>query len=286
MSGVMVACGHKSEYDASGNFEATDVTLSAATPGKVLRLDVEEGDTVMPGQTVALIDTLALHYQKEQLAFRRSASDVSRPDIPRQLAALQRELEKQLTERRRLVNLLADGAATVKQLDDIDAAIKILRDRIAAQESSLANTTASINESAASVGMQIRQLEHSIAECSVQSPMKGTVVTKYCEAGEYAVPAKPLVTIANLDRMYLRAYFTSAQLADLRQGQKVTVIADFGGDRRREYPGTVTWISPESEFTPKNIQTPDSRSNLVYAVKIAVDNDGYLKIGGFGNVRL
>ena len=283
---TLMACGKTEEYDASGNFEATDVTVSAESAGKILTFGLEEGDTVAAGQLIALIDTTQLHLQKEQLLHQRSASDAARPDIALQLAASRRELEKQRLERKRIENLLADGAATAKQLDDINSAIKVLEDRIAAQQSTLAGNTASISESASSIQMQVSQIDSRIDDCSVLSPIKGTVLTKYCEAGEYAVPGKPLLRLADLDKIYLRAYFTSAQLADIKLGQKVTVTADFGGDKLFDYPGTVTWIAEESEFTPKNIQTKDSRSNLVYAVKIAVKHDGRLKIGGFGNVRL
>jgi len=283
---AMVSCSKATDYDASGNFEATDVILSAESAGKILMFDVDEGDTITAGKLIALVDTAQLHFQKEQLLYLRSASNVSRPDIPLQLASLRQELEKQVNERKRIVNLLADGAATTKQLDDINSAIRVLEDRISAQQSSLINSIASIDESALSIEMQIRQISDKIAGCKIQSPIAGTVLTKYCEAGEYATPGKPLLKIANLDKIYLRAYFTSAQLADIKLGQKVTVVANFGADKVYEYPGTITWISSESEFTPKNVQTQDSRSNLVYAVKIAVKNDGRLKIGGYGNVRL
>lgn len=199
---------------------------------------------------------------------------------------MRRDLEKQLAEKRRIERLLADGAATAKQLDDINAAVAILKDRIAAQESTLRNSTASIDESASAIQSQIERITDQISDCYITSPIAGTVLAKYCQAGEYVVPGKPLMKVADLSKIYLRAYFTSAQLADIRLGQEVTVVADFGGDKLYEYPGTITWISSESEFTPKNIQTQDSRSNLVYAVKIAVKNDGRLKIGGYGNVKL
>lgn len=280
------SCKKAPEYDASGNFEATDVTLSAETPGKILEFDIEEGDTIRADQFVALIDTAQLHYQRQQLLFQHSASNVNRPDISLQLAASRRDLEKQLTEKRRIENLLADGAATAKQLDDINAAVSVLKDRIAAQESTLRNNTASINESSSAIQAQIDRISDQISDCYITSPIAGTVLTKYCEAGEYVMPGKPLLKVADLNKIYLRAYFTSAQLADIKLGQQVSVIANFGGDKLFEYPGTIIWISTESEFTPKNIQTQDSRSNLVYAAKIAVKNDGRLKIGGYGNVRL
>lgn len=280
------SCKKTTEYDASGNFEATDVTLSAETPGRILEFDIAEGDSVRAHQFVALIDTAQLHYQRQQLLYQHSASNENRPDISLQLAGSRRDLEKQQTEKRRIENLLADGAATTKQLDDINAAISVLTDRIAAQESTLRNNTASINESSSAIQSQIERISDQISDCYITSPIAGTVLTKYCEAGEYVMPGKPLMKVADLNKIYLRAYFTSAQLADIKIGQSVTVTANFGGDKLFEYPGRITWISSESEFTPKNIQTQDSRSNLVYAVKIAVKNDGRLKIGGYGNVKL
>jgi len=282
----LCSCNKAPEYDASGNFEATDVTLSAETPGKILEFDISEGDTIRANQFLALIDTAQLHYQRRQLLFQHSASNSGRPDISVQLASLRRDLEKQLTEKRRVENLLADGAATTKQLDDINAAVGILKDRITAQESTLRKNTASINESSSAIQSQIERISDQITDCYITSPIAGTVLTKYCEAGEYVMPGKPLLKVADLSKIYLRAYFTSARLADIKLGQNVTVVANFGGDKLYEYSGTITWISSESEFTPKNIQTQDSRSNLVYAVKIAVKNDGRLKIGGYGNVKL
>jgi len=283
---MLSACDKAPEYAASGNFEATDITLSAETAGRILEFDVEEGDTLQANQFIALIDTAQFHYQREQLKFQHSATDVSRPDIALQLAASRRELEKQQRERQRIENLLADGAATAKQLDDINAAISMIKAHIAAQESTLRNNSASITESGSAIQSQSERIADQIEDCYITTPIHGTVLTKYCERGEYAVPGKPLLKIADLSRIYLRAYFTSEQLADIELGQKVTVVANFGGDKLYEYPGTITWIASESEFTPKDIQTQDSRANLVYAVKIAVKNDGRLKIGGYGNVRL
>ena len=283
---MLFSCSKKPEYDASGNFEATDVTISAETTGKILEFDIQEGDSVTAGKIIAIVDTAQLHYQREQLGFKRSASNVSRPDIRIQLAAMERELQQQRHEQQRIRNLLADGAATTKQLDDINATVKVLEDRIAAQRSSLSKTSSSTDETASAIHMQIEQLSDLINDSYIVSPINGTVLTKYCEPGEYATPGKPLLKVADLNKIYLRAYFTSAQLSDIKLGQKVTVVANFGGDKLYEYPGTITWISSESEFTPKNIQTQDSRSNLVYAAKIAVKNDGRIKIGGYGNVRL
>lgn len=283
---LLTSCHKTEEYAASGNFEATDVVISAETTGKILEFDINEGDTLEANRFIALVDTAQLHYQRQQLMFQHSASNANRPNVSLQLAASRRELEKQQREKRRIENLLADGAATTKQLDDINAAISVLNDKIVAQESTLHNNTASLNESGSAIQSQVERITDQIADCYITSPIAGTVLTKYCETGEYVVPGKPLLKVANLNKIYLRAYFTSAQLADLKLGQQVTVVANFGGEKLYDYPGKITWISSESEFTPKNIQTQDSRSNLVYAVKIAVQNDGRIKIGGYGNVKI
>lgn len=284
---ALTACNNTPDYDASGFFEATEVTLSAESSGQIMNFDAEEGDPVKAGQVIALIDTVPLHLERLQLLGQRKVTAVQRPDIATQLAASRRELAKQQTELQRIENLLAAGAATSKQLDDINAAIRVIESQIAAQESTLGKTASLSDRSVDVIDLQIDRLNDRINRCKVIAPISGTVITKFCEAGEFAAPGKPIVKIADLKKMKLTAYFTSEQLADLKVGQEVTVLANYGGDAVKEYPGRIISIASESEFTPKNIQTQDSRSNLVYAVKIAVDNsDGTLKIGSFGNVRL
>lgn len=284
---ALTACNNTPDYDASGFFEATEVTLSAESSGQIMNFDAEEGDPVKAGQVIALIDTVPLHLERLQLLGQRKVTAVQRPDIATQLAASRRELAKQQTELQRIENLLAAGAATSKQLDDINAAIRVIESQIAAQESTLGKTASLSDRSVDVIDLQIDRLNDRINRCKVIAPISGTVITKFCEAGEFAAPGKPIVKIADLKKMKLTAYFTSEQLADLKVGQEVTVLANYGGDAVKEYPGRIISIASESEFTSKNIQTQDSRSNLVYAVKIAVDNsDGTLKIGSFGNVRL
>lgn len=284
---VLTACNKTPDYDASGFFEATEITLSSESAGKIISLDAEEGDTLSAGEIVALIDTIALHLERLQLEGQRSVTAVQRPDVSTQLAATRQELSKQQTERRRIENLLAAGAATTKQLDDINSAIKVLEDRLKAQESTLSKSASQADKAVDVIDIQIARLNDRIERCKIAAPINGTVVTKFCEEGEYAAPGKPIVKIADLKKMKLTAYFTSEQLAELKIGQDVTVLANYGGNSIKEYPGKIISIASESEFTPKNIQTQDSRSILVYAVKIAVDNnDGKLKIGSFGNVRL
>lgn len=283
---LTAACGRSGDFDATGTFEATEVVVSAEAAGRILRFDAEEGDVLEAGRQVGAIDTVQLYLQKLQLERQRASVVSNRPDIAKQAASLREQIAKQQTERRRVENLLRDGAATTKQLDDIDAQIKVLNGQLEAQLSTLRNNAASIDENSSSIDLQIARIENQLAKCRIASPVAGTVLAKYSEAGELASVGRPLMKVADLDRIYLRAYFTSDQLAGLKLGQEVTVTADFGGDSRIDYPGRIVWIASESEFTPKTIQTRDSRANLVYAAKIAVENDGRLKIGLYGEVRL
>ncbi len=281
-----VACGRGGDYDATGTFEATEVTVSAEAAGRILYFDVEEGDDLAAGKQIGAIDTVQLYLQKLQLERQQASVRSSRPDIAKQVSSLREQITKQQTERRRIENLLKDGAATTKQLDDIDSQLKVLQRQLDAQLSTLGNNAASIDENSSAIELQIAQVEDRLAKCRLASPILGTVLAKYAEAGELASVGRPLMKVADLGKIYLRAYFTSDQLAELTLGREVMVTADFGGDERFEYPGRVTWVASESEFTPKTIQTRDTRANLVYAVKIAVENDGRLKIGMYGEVKL
>lgn len=281
-----MSCGTEAEFDAQGSFEATEVVVSAEAAGRILWFDAEEGTAVEPGARIGQIDTLQLDLQRRQLEAQQAALLASRPDIRAQAAALREQIAKQERELTRVQNLLRDGAATTKQRDDIEAQIRILQSQLSAALSSLDKSTVTIDGNAAVVESQIAALDDRIARCRIASPIAGVVLTKYAEAGELAAVGKPLLKVADLEHLYLRAYFTSEQLAAIRVGDAVTVTADFGGDQRYDYEGRITWISPESEFTPKTIQTRDSRANLVYAAKIAVQNDGRLKIGLAGEVRL
>ena len=283
---LAVSCGSKPPYDAQGTFEATEVVVSSEAAGRILCFDVEEGMPITSGATVGTIDSLQLHLQRKQLAAQLSALLGSRPDIKAQAASLREQIAKQQTERTRVQNMLRDGAATQKQLDDIEAQIRVLESQLTATLSTLGKNTATINDNAAALEAQIAALDDRIAKCRIISPVSGTVLVKYAEAGELAAVGKPLMKIADLNDIYLRAYFTSDQLGRIRLGDKVRVVADFGGNERYDYEGRIAWIASESEFTPKTIQTKDSRANLVYAVKIAVHNDGRLKIGLTGEVVL
>jgi HlyD family secretion protein len=280
------SCGNNGKYDAQGTFEATEVVVSSEAAGRILSFDIEEGMPVKAGIVVGKIDSLQLLLQHKQLSAQLSALLDSRPDTKAQVASLREQIDKQKSELRRVKNMLNDGAATQKQYDDIEAHIRILKSQLSATLSTLDKSTATINNNAEALEAQMEALADRISKCSIISPIDGIVLVKYAEAGELATMGRPLMKIANLDKIYLRAYFTSNQLANLKLGDEVTVTADFGGTALYDYVGHITWISSESEFTPKTIQTEDSRANLVYAVKIAVENDGRLKIGLSGNVTL
>lgn len=283
---MLAACDKAPEYDATGIFEATTVTVAAETAGKILSLDIAEGDSVTIGENIAVIDTAILVLQKKQLDSQRQSAESATPDIAAQAAALRSQIAHQQNECERQARLLADGATTQKQYDDAQAMLGTLRGQLTALLSTLGKNKSSISDNAVAIQYQSEQIDEQIAKSIINSPLTGTVLVKYAESGEYATPGKPLVKIADLGKIYLRAYFTASQLADISIGRQVTVIADFGGDELYEYPGTITWIAQESEFTPKSIQTQDSRANLVYAVKVAVKNDGRLKLGQYGEVRL
>ena len=283
---LLAACQNKEKYDATGIFEANTVTVSAETSGNLVMFNVEEGDSIVAGQQVGLVDTVLLALQKKQIQSQQLATEKSSPDIAAQAAALRSQIAHQQSECDRIARLLADDAATQKQSDDANAQLRTLRGQLEGLLSSLDKNRSSITESASALQYQKEQIEEQIRKSSITAPITGTVLQKYAERGEYASPGRPLFKLANLDDIYLRSYFTASQLAYIRIGQEVTVVADFGGDEQYEYRGIITWIAQESEFTPKSIQTRDSRANLVYAVKIAVINDGRLKLGQYGEVRL
>ncbi len=283
---LLVACGGKQDFDATGTFEATEVTLSAETTGRLLTLASEEGMQVHVGEVLAVVDTAALHLQLQQLRTQQSALLKSRPDIGKQVASLRSHIVKQEREVARVENLVKDNAATQKQLDDAQTQLGVLRNQLDATLSQLGSSSEAIEQNAAAMEWQIKQVALQLERSTLKAPMDGRVLATWLHPGEMAVAGRPLLKVADLDHIYLRAYFTSDQLSKVNLGQKVTVTADFGGDERYDYEGTVTWIASESEFTPKNIQTRSSRANLVYAVKIAVVNDGRLKVGVYGEVKL
>ena len=283
---VLASCQNTEKYDATGIFEANTVTVSSETSGKLVSFAIDEGDSLIAGRQVGLVDTTLLALQRKQLHSQQLATEKSSPDIAAQAAALRSQIAHQQNECDRIARLLANGAATQKQSDDANAGLKTLRGQLEGLLSTLDKNRGSITESASALQYQKEQIEEQMRKSRITAPITGTVLQKYAEQGEYATPGRPLFKMANLNDIYLRCYFTASQLAHIRIGQEVTVIADFGGNEQYEYAGKIIWIAQESEFTPKSIQTQDSRSNLVYAVKVAVKNDGRLKLGQYGEVRL
>lgn len=277
--------GNKDTFDATGAFEATEVIVSSEANGKIKELSLQEGDRLQAGAVLGYIDTTQLYLKKMQLAAGLRSVDIRKPDIRKQIAALEQQIAVARTEQQRMENLVRAKAGNQKQVDDIANNIKYLQKQLDAQYSSLSKTSGGADAESEGIQYQIMQLDDQLQKSRITNPQAGTVLVKYAEPGEVTTAGKPLYKIADTDLLYLRAYITADQLSQLKQGQTVRVFADYGTDERREYPGTITWISDKSEFTPKGIQTKDERANLVYAVKIAVRNDGYLKIGQYGEVE-
>lgn len=280
------ACQEQNTYDAAGTFEATTMTISAEATGRILTLNVEEGDKIEAGMVLGGIDSTQLVLQRKQLQCQLSAVRNTAPDIIMQRMPYNEQISKLKTELERVKKMLAEGAATKKQQDDIEAQIRLIESQRDAAVGAMSNSASSINDNAGAIALQVAQLNYLIAKCQITAPISGVVQSKYSKAGEVTATGRPLLKIIDTSAFYLRAYFTSAQLADIKIGKKVKVVADYGGDKRKEYEGKICWISQECEFTPKNIQTSDTRASLVYAVKIAVNNDGTLKMGMYGEVTL
>jgi HlyD family secretion protein len=296
----MVSCSNQEkECDATGTFEATEVTVSAKSTGELKTFDITEGQIVESGVVVGQIDAYQLQMtaqqleaQKRQLAMSRNATDSRRLDLEKQLSSINQQISNTQRERQRFSELVRDGAVPRKQLDDINNQIKVLerqrdatRDQIRSNNASLSEQSKGISAQIDGIDAQRKQIADQIANAEVKAPLSGTVLEKYVERGEFVATGKPLFKIADTQNMYLRAYVTSSQLKDIKVGQKVKVFADYGGGQKKEYDGTISWISSRSEFTPKTILTDDERADLVYAVKIAIKNDGYVKIGMYGEVK-
>ena len=286
IAAVLTACnsGDK-EYDATGTFEATETTVAAEQAGTLLTFSLEEGDNIKAGTEVGLIDTTQLWLKISQTEASKAVYQSQKPDQEKQIAATRQQLAKARTEQQRYKELVADGAAPSKMLDDASNQVQVLQRQLDAQVSTLQTSTNALSRQMDAADVQVRQLRDQLLKCHIKSPVGGTVLEKYVERGEYVTPGKPLFKIGDVRHMYLRAYITSAQLKNVKTGQKVKVFADYGGGQKKEYVGTVTWISSRSEFTPKTILTDDERADLVYAVKIAIETDGYVKIGMYGEVR-
>ena len=281
------ACGHKKgNYDAAGTFEAVETLVSAQATGQIEAFNLIEGQLLTANTEVGHIDTIQLHLKKKQLMASMKAVDSRSYNVSLQIASIKQQISKQQTELARFQNLLKSNAATQKQVDDIQASIDLLQRQLAAQTETLQNSNNSISSEIKSLAIQVEQVEDLIRKSIISSPIDGTVLAKYAEKGEIAVQGRALFKVADINSLYLRAYFTADQLDKLQLNQTLNVFTDFGKKEMREYAGTIIWISDKAEFTPRTILTKNERANLVYAVKIAVKNDGYLKIGMYGEVKI
>ena len=281
-----VSCADKgSQKDATGVFEATEVIVSAEANGKLLRFEAQEGQQLKKNAILGQIDTIQLSLKKMQLRANQLAVLASKPDLPSQVGAIEKEIDKLEFEKRRTQKLIEGDVATQKQLDDIESKLLVLRAQLKAQKKSLGSSIDAIDAQYNAMEVQIDQLNDQISRCQIKSPIDGSILVKFTEEGEFVNVGKPLFKVANMETMVLRAYVTAQQLKDLQVNQEVKVLAEFGADETKDYSGLITWISDKSEFTPKTIQTQDERANLVYAVKVTVKNNGYLKIGMYGGLK-
>lgn len=284
---ILFSCGKKEQqFDSSGSFETDETIISAEATGPIRVLDLTEGQSLKAGQVIGYIDTIQLYYKKRQLERQIGANLSQLPDVSAQLASLRQQLKTAEHELNRTRNVVATGAAVGKELDDRQAQVDLLKKQIAAQESSLNVSTKAITQSASPIMEQIAQLNDQLQKSYIINPINGTVLTKYAQANEMATTGKALYKIADLSYLNLRAYITGNQFAQAKIGQQVKVFTDDGNGKYKNYDGTIIWIADKAEFTPKTIQTKEERANLVYAIKVRVKNDGFLKIGMYADLNL
>lgn len=297
---LLISCnGNGNKFDASGTFEATEVIVSSELNGKILSFTINEGDTISANRVIGSIDAVGLSLQKEQVQASISSLNDKTVDVGPQVQLLQNQLAVQqsqlanlLHEKQRVENLMKQDAATGKQLDDINAQIDVVKkqmvvtqQQINVQRSNVSTQNKSILSESKPLQKRVAQFDDQLKRADIVNPITGTVLTKYAEAGEITAAGKALYKIADLSVLKLRAYVTNDQLAQIKLGQKVKVLVDDGKGKYKEMTGTISWISDKAEFTPKTIQTKEERANLVYAIKVNVKNDGYLKIGMYGEVK-
>lgn len=282
---VLAGCAKtEKKYDATGTFEATEVTVAAEQNGILTKLDVTEGDEIALGQEVGLIDTTQIWLTIQQAGATKEVYQSQKPNLEAQIAATRQQLAKAKQDQQRYKELVDDGAAPSKMLDDASNQVQVLQKQLDAQISTLNTSTNTLSKQMAATDVQVSLLQDQLRKCHITAPIKGVVLEQYTEKGEFATVGKPLFKIADTEKMFFRAYVTSAQLQNIRLGQKARVFADYGNGQRKEYEGTVSWISSRAEFTPKTILTDDERADLVYALKVAIKNDGYAKIGMYGEL--
>ncbi|MEJ2193899.1 MAG: HlyD family efflux transporter periplasmic adaptor subunit [Ignavibacteriaceae bacterium] len=283
---LLFSCSNgNGDFDATGTFESEEVIVSTEAMGKLLKFDVEEGMVLKKDQIVGLVDTTQLYLKKKQLESTIKSVLSRQPDIPTQLAAIQEQIETAEREKKRIENLVKSDAATTKQLDDINSQLDVLNKQYDATKSSLTITKQGMRSETLPLIAQVEQIQDQINKSIIKNPIDGTVLTRYAKQYEMTSGGKALYKIADLSEMILRAYINGDQLGQVKLDQEVKVYVDKGDGEQKELEGEIYWVSSKAEFTPKTIQTKDERANLVYAIKIRVKNDGYLKIGMYGEVK-
>lgn len=286
LSFLLFSCSNGSEeYDATGSFEATEIIVSSQANGRILALHVNEGEQLQKEQIVGRIDSTQLYLQKMSLLSNAKGVRAQQPDISKQTSAIQDQIKTLKREKARVERLIAANAANRKQLDDIESQLEVLQSQLSAQTSILQKNSQHISAQSSTIDIQVAQLDDQLEKTRITSPITGTVLNRYAETGELATMGTPLFKIADTGTLYLRAYVTNDQLALIKLNDEVTVRVDDGEGGMKSYKGEISWISDKSEFTPKTIQTKNERANLVYALRIAVHNDGFLKIGMYGEVK-
>ncbi len=283
---MALACSNgNGDFDATGTFESEEIIVSSEAMGKLVMFQVEEGMQLKQNQIVGVVDTTQLHLKKKQLLSSITAVLSKQPDVNTQLAALQEQIKTAEVEKKRIENLVKLDAATTKQLDDINSQLEVLNKQYTATKSSLTITKQGLQSETQPLVAQVEQIQDQIKKSIIINPIDGTVLTRYAKQDEITSNGKALYKIANLSDMTLRAYVDGDQLGQIKLGQKVTVFVDKGDGKQKEMSGEIYWVSSKAEFTPKTIQTKDERANLVYAIKVKVINDGYLKIGMYGEIK-
>ena len=278
------SCRQEMKFDACGQIDAVQVTVSAESSGRILSLDADEGDRLEAGETIGAIDSVQTCLQIEEIRRRMEGAKTRIIDIDRQLGPQYSQLRSLENDLERYSRLLQGNAATEKQVSELKDRIELKKAQIAAQKQNWERSNMSVRSEMDGYEIQIEQRLDQLSKCRIKAPVSGTVLTKYAEAGESVTSGKPLIRIADLDNVYVRAYLTAGQLAGMKLGDTLCVIPDDGSASPRRIEGKLTWISQQAEFTPKNIQTRDERADMVYAVKVAVPNDGSLRLGMYAYV--
>lgn len=278
---IVTSCNNETmEADAYGNFEANETLVSAEAAGKIVRFTVSEGQDLELNQVVGLVDTIMQALQLNEINAQYTRVQANFANIDAQISVARQQKENLETDLKRIENMQESGAATQKQFDDVNGAIKVIDKNIEA----LQTQKQSIRSELKIIQSKELLLKEQLNKCHIYNPVKGTVIEKYAEQGEITAPGKPLYNIANLDQIILRAYISGAQLHSIKTNQSCKVRIDKGAKKFIEFDGTVQWIANEAEFTPKIIQTKEERVNMVYAIKILVKNDGSIKMGMPGEV--